>query len=142
MWRSRAAGRLTPEQLGDFDHAVQAIKFHIMSTGQASGSEAIDQAMLVIVDGKTVREVFRTGLGWELKIAEDERATLEDSLRKNALMTTRPGDTASSNYLSDLRERQTARFDAATAEVARIRSRLVAAGLPNNPPGQVPQPDR
>jgi len=140
MWRSRASGRLTPEQLGDFDHAVQAIKIRIMSVGQTTGSEAIDGAMLNLVDGKTVREVLRTGLGWELQLAEAERATLEDSLRKNALMRTRPGDTASANYLSDLHDRQTARFEAATQEVARIRARLAADGLPDNPAGRIPPP--
>lgn len=142
MWRSHAAGRLTPDQLGDFDHAVQAIKFRIMSTGQTTGSEAIDEAMRVLVDGKTVREVLRTGLGWELQLAEAERATLEDSLKKNALMTTRPGDTASANYLTDLHDRQVARFQAATGEVARIRSRLAASGLPDHPAGQIPPPPK
>ena len=138
MWRSHAADRLSPDQLGDFDHAVQAIRIRVMSVGQTSGSEGIDLAMLRIVDGKTVREVLRTGLGWELELAEAERLTLEDSLRKNALMRTRPGDTASANYLSDLHDRQAARLGAATLEVARIRGRLAASGLPANPAGHLP----
>ena len=53
-------------------------------------------------------------------------------------MTTRPGDTASANYLSDLRDRQTERLRAATEEVARIRGRLAASGLPPHPEGRLP----
>ena len=138
MWRSHAAGDLSPEQLGDFDQAVQAIRIRVMSVGQTSGGEWIEEGMRRIVDGKTVREVLRTGLGWKLELADAERMALEDSLRKNAQMTTRPGDTASANYLSDLRDRQTGRLKAATEEVARIRARLSASGLPAHPQGKLP----
>jgi len=139
MWRSHAAGRLTSQQLGDLDHAIQGIRFRVMSVGQTTGSEEIEAATLKIVDGRSVREVLRTGLGWSLQLAEAERAVLEDSLRKNAQMTTRPGDTASANYLSDLHERQVARLEAATEEVARIRASLAAAGLPTHPAGSMPR---
>jgi hypothetical protein len=138
MWRSHASGRLSPEQLDDFDQAVQAIRIRVMSVGQTSGSEWIDLGMFKIVNGKTVREVLRTGLGWKLELAEAERVALEDSLRKNALMRTRPGDSDSAGYLRDLRNRQTGRLQAATLEVARIRARLAASGLPTNPPGLLP----
>lgn len=138
MWRSHAAGDLSPEQLGDFDQAVQAIRIRVMSVGQTSGSEGIEEGMRRIVDGKTVREVLRTGLGWKLELADAERMALEDSLRKNAQLLTRPGDTASANYLSDLRDRQTERLRAATEEVARIRGRLAASGLPPHPEGRLP----
>jgi len=41
-------------------------------------------------------------------------------------MTTKPGDSDSANYLSDLRERQTNRLEAATEEVNRTRARITA----------------
>ena len=90
MWRSHAAGDLGPEQLADFDQAVQAIRIRVMSVGQTSGSEWIEEGIRRIVDGKTVREVLRTGLGWKLELADAERLALEDSMKKNAQMTTRP----------------------------------------------------
>jgi hypothetical protein len=128
MWRSGAERDLTPQQVGDFDRAVQEIKFHIMAEGAVSGSDAVSAAMRQIINGQTVRHVLQQGLGWELERAEAERSTLEVGMRQNALMTTRPGDTDSANYLSDLKERQTARLKAATDEVAHARERLIAAG--------------
>jgi hypothetical protein len=77
-----------------------------------------------------VREVILQGLGWGLDRAEAERALLEDSLKKNAQMTTKPGDTASSNYLSDLHGRQVARLDAAAEEVKKTRERIAAETAP------------
>jgi hypothetical protein len=138
MWRSHAAGALSPDQLGDFDQAVQAIRIRVMSVGQTSGGAGIEQGMLAVVDGKTVREVLRTGLGWKLQLADAERRALEDSLGKNARLRTRPGDTDSAHDLEDLRDRQQARLKAATGEIARIRARLAAAGLPADPPGRLP----
>jgi hypothetical protein len=128
MWRSQAERDLTPQQVLDFDRSVQEIKFHIMATGSASGSDAVAAAMRALIDGQTVRHVLRQGLGWELERAEAERSALEAGMKQNALMTTRPGDADSANYLIDLRQRQTARLRAATEEVAHARERLAAAG--------------
>ncbi len=140
MWRSHAASSLSPEQLADFDQAVQAIRIRVMSVGQTSGSEWIDAEARGIVDGKTVREVLRTGLGWKLELTVAERSALQEALRNNALMRTNPGDFASAHYLEDLHDRQAARLDAALREEAGIRARLVASGLPADPPGRLPAP--
>jgi hypothetical protein len=129
MWRSGAAGRLAPEQLADLDEAVQEIRFHVMAQGKVSGSEAVDYEMLQAIDGQSVRRVLQRGLGWELERARAEQSALELSMRRNALMRTRPGDTASADYLSDLQDRQAVRLKAATEEVAHVRERLAAAGL-------------
>jgi hypothetical protein len=84
--------------------------------------------MRQMINGLTVRQLLQRGLGWELDRAEAERSALETGMRQNALMTTRPGDTDSSEYLIALKERQTARLRAATDEVNRARERLAAAG--------------
>lgn len=128
MWRSQAERDLNPQQVLDFDRSVQEIKFKIMATGAASGSEAVATAMRGTIDGQTVRHVLQLGLGFELERAEAERSTLEAGMKQNALMTTRPGDNDSANYLIDLKQRQTARLRAATEEVAHARERLAAAG--------------
>jgi hypothetical protein len=133
MWRSEAAGRLTPAQVADLDKAVQEYRFHVMARGGASGSEAVEDAMLRLIDGRSVRHVLRQGLGWELERASAEKSALEASMRQNSLMRTRPGDTDSAAYLSDLADRQAARLGAATAEVERVRGRLDAAGGPLAP---------
>ncbi len=128
MWRSQAERDLSPQQVLDFDRSVQEIKFHIMASGSASGSDAVAAAMRAMIDGQTVRHVLQQGLGWELARAEAERSTLEAGMKQNALMTTRPGDTDSANYLIDLKQRQTVRLRDATDEVAHARERLAAAG--------------
>lgn len=138
MWRSHAAAGMSPEQIADFDEAVQAIRIRIMSVGNTTGSEWIEAETLKFVNGKTVREVLGTGLSWKLELTVAEREVLEDSLRKNALMRTRPGDTESARYLADLHDRQASRLEAAMREEAQIRSRLAASGLPADPRRRLP----
>jgi hypothetical protein len=128
MWRSNAEHDLAPQQVIYVDRSVQEIKFHIMATGAASGTEAVDAAMRQMINGLTVRELLQKGLGWELERAEAERSALETGMKNNALMTTRPGDTDSAEYLVALKERQAARLRAATDEVNHARERLAAAG--------------
>lgn len=130
IWESKAETSLTPDEVTDMKAALQEYKFHIMADGTAHGSEAIEAALMDSINGHTLREVILQGLGWELDRAEAERARLEDSLKKNALMTTKPGDTASANYLSDLHERQVGRLDAASEEVKKTRERIAAETLP------------
>ena len=130
MWRSGAAGRLSPQQLADLDEAVQEIRFHVMAEGKVSGSAAVEEEALHVMEGQTVRHVLRQGLGWELRRASAEKAALEVSMAQNALMRTRPGDTASATYLFDLSDRQAARLKAATDQVNHARERLTAAGGP------------
>jgi hypothetical protein len=140
MARSEAEHHLAPEQLADFDKAIEEIKLHIMGEGTAHGGDAVMEAMLEKVNGQTLRSVIQMGLGWELSRAEFERSTLEKSMATNALMRTRPGDTDSATYLSDLRERQAVRLGAATEEVNHVRKRLAASALP--PPSPAPMSSR
>jgi hypothetical protein len=130
IWESKAESSLAPDQVADIKAALQEYKFHIMADGSAHGSEAIDAAALEMINGKTLREVILQGLNWELDRTEAERAKLEDSMKKNAQMTTRPGDTASANYLSDLHDRQVARLEAAAEEVKKTRERITAETAP------------
>lgn len=130
MWESKVEGDLTPDQAADLKQALQEGRFHIMAEGSVHGSDAIEEALMQAIDGKTLREVILQGLGWGLERSEAERARLEDSLKKNAQMTTRPGDTDSANYLADLHERQVARLEAATEEVKRTRERIAANTAP------------
>ncbi len=141
MWRAAAERDLTPEQVKDIDRSLQEMKFHIMAAGTARGSDAVEAATLQMIDGQTVRHVLQQGLGWELDRAEAERSTLETGMKQNALMTTRPGDVDSADYLAALKERQTARLRAATDEVNHARERLAAAGgvVPAEP-SPVPSP--
>jgi hypothetical protein len=130
IWETKVEEVLAPEQAADMKQALQEYRFHIMAEGSVHGSEAIGDALMQMIDGKTLRQVLLQGLGWGLDRSEAERAQLEDSLKKNALMTTRPGDTASANYLADLRDRQVTRLAAAAEEVRKTRERIAADAAP------------
>jgi hypothetical protein len=133
MWRSKVERDLTVQQVHDFDQATQEIRFHIMADGTASGSDAVAEAMRKAINGQTLRHVLQQGLGWEVQRAEAERSSLEAGMKANAQMRTRPGDTDSANYLSDLHERQATRLAAATEEVRHARERLAAAAPTPSP---------
>ena len=81
---------------------------------------SIDDAVRAKVDGRVLREVVQ--LGYELRVARltSELAGLEEAMRKNANLITRPGDVESRQHLDGLRDRQAAR-------VAQYRSDLAAA---------------
>jgi hypothetical protein len=136
--RAEAQQVLKPEQMEDFDKAIQEIKLHIMAEGTAHGSDAVAEAMYEKVNGHTLRSIIQMGLEAEYQRAEFERSTLEKSMATNALMRTRPGDNESATYLSDLRERQTARLKAATDEVKHVKERLAASGDPVDVPTPTP----
>lgn len=81
---------------------------------------SIDDAVRAKVDGRLLREVVQ--LGYELRVARltSELAGLEEAMRKNANLITRPGDVESRQHLDGLRDRQAAR-------VAQYRADLAAA---------------
>jgi hypothetical protein len=129
MWRTDENGAVSPEQLGDIDRAVQEIRFQVMAAGKASGSEAVEAATLQEIDGMTVRTLLLRGLRSQLARAEAERSMLEESLKINAQTRIRATNTDSVNYLTDLtdqRDRQLPRLQAATEEVERTRRKLAA----------------
>lgn len=134
MWKASALARLPVEQQGDFDEAFQEIKFEIMGTGQAQGSEAIEAEAMGKVDGQTIRAVLGSGLGRKLWRLEAERAHRIKSVRYNEGIQTRPDDTRSQRYLAELHERQVLELQDEAAAIDRLKIRLRADGLPDAPP--------
>jgi hypothetical protein len=129
MWRADENGALPPEQLGDIDKAVQEIRFQVIAEGKASGSEAVEAATLQEIDGMTVRKVLQRGLGLELTRAEAERSMLEESLKVNEQIRTRDIYTKTADdltKLTDQRDRQLPRLQAATEEVERTKRKIAA----------------
>jgi hypothetical protein len=129
MWRSDASRRLTARQLADFDEAVQEVKYRVMADGRASGGANVDAESMGMIDGKTLGQVLQLGLGWELERAESERDQLAAAMDRNARLRTRPDDSRSQAYLSDLHDRQLGRLHAADAQVAHVRESLAAYGF-------------
>jgi hypothetical protein len=84
------------------------------------GVDAIDEAMRKQIDGLPLRDMLQ--LGYELRVQrlKTELAGLEDAMKENAQLVTKPGDLESKHHLEALRGRQMAR-------VQKYRDDLAAA---------------
>lgn len=105
-WRTDASGSLDREQWRDFDEAIQEIKFRMMIDHVASGGAAVDKATRDRINGRTVREVLTIGYTSMLDRLNIERAEAIKVITTNARLVTRPGDTASADYLLKKRKAQ------------------------------------
>jgi hypothetical protein len=139
IWRSNSLNRLSPEQLADFNEAYQQIKFQLMADGKARGAVAVESAALKLIDGLTVREVLETGFDSELARDEAEFTLRSKAIEGNRQLRTRPGDIESQRYLADLDERQRRELQEEERDIARIKTRLTASGLPAHRPAADPR---
>lgn len=88
-------------------------------TGQGSVAPAvIDEAFRKEINDRPLREVLQ--LGYELRVArlKKELAGLEDAMKENATLTTRPGDWESKQHLEALQGRQNARVQKYRDDIA------------------------
>ncbi len=134
MWKANALGRLSSEQLADFTEAYQQIKFQIMAAREANGSSAVESAALEKMNGLTVRGVLEMGFDSELERVQAEYALRKKAMSVNTLLRTRPGDTDSQSFLEHLHEQQLNELRDEAREIARIKKRLAACGLPTELP--------
>jgi hypothetical protein len=127
-WRANDAQHLTPDQAKALDDAVQEFKLEAQVTG-ATG-EAIDSAALPKINGKTVRQAIEAGFGARLARLQQQRATIDNFLAQNAQLTTKPGDTASADYLRDRRDQQMRERESVDREITDTRDQLKFLDLP------------
>jgi hypothetical protein len=129
-WQGRIRGEFTSAQWTEFESALQEIKLKLMADEEASGTEAVNDALRGKIDGRTVREVFQQGYTakiWRLNV---ERAELEKIIAGTASMATRPGDTASERYLADRQRRQNERLDYVVEEIRATEAKLAGLAAP------------
>jgi hypothetical protein len=126
MWKDKAADRLGPVQMAEFDEAVREIKFEAMADGAASGTEAVEEVAREMINGRTARDVMEMGLEWEMSRLQAEHWALDTASSSNARARTKPGDTDSANYLQGIVQRQDARAREEDKEIERIRKQLIA----------------
>jgi hypothetical protein len=127
-WRIQAGERFTREEWREFDAALQELRLRVMAERQASGSEAVQEAMCSRINGLTFREVLVLGHEATLLRLRPVRDELKRAVDTNALLVTKPGDRASASYLENLSARQTERLEKIDAEIALARRRLVELG--------------
>jgi hypothetical protein len=136
MWRTRLGDKLTPEQWREFDAAVQEIRLEAARTGEATGSGPVDAAMRAKIHGHTVREVIALGYDAQLRRLGVDREVLVSLMDRNATLQVRPGDTASADYLKRKRDDQLAELKKIDDQIAAVREKRAAAGVPVAPGNQ------
>jgi hypothetical protein len=92
------------------------------------GTEVLDEAVRQRVNGRRLRDVLR--LGYELRVRrlKEELAGLEDAMKKNAQLVTRPGDLESKHHLEGLRDRQLVRVQKYREDLAAAERELGSLG--------------
>ncbi|HEY4248228.1 MAG TPA: hypothetical protein VGM64_15370 [Lacunisphaera sp.] len=129
MWKSDVAGDFNLQEWQDFDGALQDIKFEIMASGKASGTTGVSNAAYTRINGKTVREVLKTGFDLKLKRLGDEREKVAAFLVINKNFKTRAGDEESASQLANIREEQARRLEELDSHIAEAREVVQRRGL-------------
>ena len=122
VWKSDVAGDFTIPEWHEFDDAVQEIKFNIMASGEASGSERIQNAAFDKINGKTVREVLKTGFDLKLKRLAGEREKIAAYFAINKKFRTKEGDEESARQLRNIREEQEHRLETLERQIEEARA--------------------
>ncbi|HVU35366.1 MAG TPA: hypothetical protein VHE61_18155 [Opitutaceae bacterium] len=127
MWHQRESDRLTVPQSQALDTAIEQLKLKAQAGG-AKG-DAIDDAMRKEINGKTVREVLQLGYSWGLATLEEQRTYVDQFIKQNAELTTKPGDTASADYLAERRDEQTSRRRQLDQQISDLEDQMKSLGL-------------
>ncbi|MBL9210895.1 MAG: hypothetical protein JNL92_10540 [Opitutaceae bacterium] len=128
VWRSSVDSDSGLEVRRRVADALLEIRFKIagdrelqrLTDAETRAAISIDDAVRAKVDGRVLREVVQWGYELRVDRLTSELAGLEEAMRKNANLITRPGDIESRHHLDGLRDRQAAR-------VAQYRADLAAA---------------
>jgi hypothetical protein len=123
-WQRAQQDDFSKAEWAEFETALQDIEVRIIALREASGTEAVNDALRPKIHGKSVRQVIALGLEarlWRLKVEETE---LKKMLDGNATLRTAPGDTASSDYLERKQRDQQARLRRAMDDIAKAEATL------------------
>lgn len=122
------ADEFPPELKLELDDALQEMRYRISAMQEASGHDAINDALCKHVDGRTVTQVLLLGDEWKLQRLEVERDGLQHVVNTNAQLITKPGDEAAAAELERTRVQQQKRLDTAAAEIQRLQKRVAELG--------------
>ncbi|HRE80143.1 MAG TPA: hypothetical protein PLN52_03795 [Opitutaceae bacterium] len=130
MWKREALTKLEAPERKAFDDAVQELRFRITAKGIASGSDPVDEALRVEIDGKKTRDVILDGLETKLTRLSYDRDEMNRIISSNSRLKTKPGDDDSAAVLSDSRDRQKKARDNLEAEIATVKAQLARLRQP------------
>jgi hypothetical protein len=114
--------RQTPAERTEFGLALQEMKFQAMAENHTA--PAVNAAVRAKIAGWTVRDVLVLSYTIKADRKYEEEKALVRSIRKNHRLRTKPGDTASANFLTSVHESQDKRLATVRAEIAALEARL------------------
>lgn len=127
-WRYSVREAFTREEWREFDDALQDIRLGITAEGSASGSAAVEMALLQRIGGKTRREVVRLSAEARFRRLARLRDELKEMIDGNALMVARPGDPDSARKLQQFSAAQQQCLRDLEGQLAAARDRAAALG--------------
>jgi len=129
-WKSTVRTDMGAWLEADFDDAVKEIGLRAQAGGTTD--EANQEAkILALIDGRTVRSVIRTGLGWKLKRLLLEKEMLGNQLGSSDPNKVMPWDKWKSGQ-DDLHARQRQRLKDIETQIAVAQAKLKTFGDPIN----------
>ncbi len=129
MWRSKHSDALTSKEWSLFNQAVDELKLKILMNGQASGGEAVDEALRAKIDGVKLCDVLREGLKIRRDRLSAEKTILEESLTYNSQIKLKPGKEGMAPLLAEKIADQSVRLKKLKETVAEAEADLQALEL-------------
>lgn len=124
LWRARVQSSLSQEQWADFDEAIQELRLKIMAEKVATLSRDVDEALWLKIHQRPLCEVMQEGFQFKLARLTAEREELAKVLAMNATLRTKRGDTASSDFLKNLRQDEANQIAALDGKIAKVQEQL------------------
>ena len=129
-WQRDNRDAFTAEEWTEFEAVLQDLKVRIIALQEATGSDAVNDALRPKLHGRTVRDVLKQGYEARLWRLNVERTEFEKMIAGNATLQTRPGDVASQNYLTQKAREQQARLERTKAGIREAEEKLKALSAP------------
>lgn len=129
-WQTRYRPEFTPDQWTEFEAIQQDIKLRIIALNEATGTDAVNDALRPKIHGKTVRDAMRKGYEdrlWRLNVQREE---FEKMVAGNSTLRTNEGDIASANYLRRKVADQAAQLKRTVDEIESAEAKRDALAVP------------
>ncbi len=140
QWKADVASDFTPAEWHDFDEAFEELKLDVMSSGEATGGDAISAAACQRVDGKKVRDVLQTAFAMRLSRLVEDRDQLAAMSKKNGDFHPNAADTAFAERVADTYARQQHRLQILDDQIAEAKEVIQRRGLVISPPAPAAAP--
>ena len=112
-WLMFNASHLPADEIGELNTCINEIKMHLRATSRAN----VEERLCDVLDGKPLKWVFLEGYRLRIESLKKERRSYYEDLKYKDTLRTRPGDTASADYLEHQKELIRVQFLEFTANI-------------------------